>query len=92
MGSEAETVEKAEMKGEDQSRIRIFIGGLGESVTREDVEKVLTQKSLGKVEDIEFVRTKGRSFAYVDFSPSDDHSLSKLFSMVRFQFHPIRCC
>ncbi|KAI9110520.1 hypothetical protein K1719_018386 [Acacia pycnantha] len=38
--------------------------------------------SLGTVDGVDIIRTKGRSFAYVDFipSPTDQNSLSKLFS------------
>ncbi|KAL4317053.1 hypothetical protein AHAS_Ahas15G0346600 [Arachis hypogaea] len=38
--------------------------------------------SFGNVEAVETIRTKGRSFAYLDFlpSPTDDKSLSRLFS------------
>ncbi|CAD5335214.1 unnamed protein product [Arabidopsis thaliana] len=35
---------------------------------------------MGTVDAVEFVRTKGRSFAYIDFSPSSTNSLTKLFS------------
>ncbi|XP_052182596.1 protein REPRESSOR OF SILENCING 3 [Diospyros lotus] len=57
---------------------RIFVGGLGASVTAEDLRK--TFSSLGTVESLEIVRTKGRSFAYFDFLPSSIKSLPKLFS------------
>ncbi|KAJ4959311.1 hypothetical protein NE237_026422 [Protea cynaroides] len=57
---------------------RIFVGGLGESVTADDLQK--TFSSLGTVKSVEIVRTNGRSFAYMDFHPSSDKSLSKLFS------------
>ncbi|KAF5181207.1 RNA-binding (RRM/RBD/RNP motifs) family protein [Thalictrum thalictroides] len=57
---------------------RIFIGGLGEKVSEEDIQK--TFSSLGTIKGIQFVRTNGRSFAYLDFKPSSDKSLSKLFS------------
>ncbi|CDY62692.1 BnaA10g29240D [Brassica napus] len=35
---------------------------------------------MGSVEAVEFVKTKGRSFAYIDFSPASENSLTKLFS------------
>ncbi|XAR50720.1 hypothetical protein NMG60_11005129 [Bertholletia excelsa] len=57
---------------------RIFVGGLGGTVTAEDLRNTFC--SLGKVESVEIVRTKGRSFAYLDFLPSAQNSLSKLFS------------
>lgn len=57
---------------------RIFVGGLGETVTSDDINKMLS--SLGTVKVVDIVRTKGRSFAYLDFLPSSAKSLSKLFS------------
>lgn len=57
---------------------RIFVGGLGEKVTEEDLHK--TFSSLGAVKDVEFVRTNGRDFAYIDFQPSSLKSVPKLFS------------
>ncbi|XP_023884781.1 protein REPRESSOR OF SILENCING 3 [Quercus suber] len=60
------------------SQMRIFVGGLGESVSAEDLQRMFG--SLGVVERLDIVRTKSRSFAYVDFSPSSPKSLSKLFS------------
>ena len=60
---------------------RIFVGGLGESVTAEDLQRLFG--SLGAVQGLDIVRSKSRSFAYVDFSPSSLKSLSKLFSTVR---------
>ena len=64
---------------------RIFVGGLGESVTAEDLQRLFG--SLGVVQGLDIVRSKSRSFAYVDFSPSSLKSLSKLFSTVRKQKH-----
>ncbi|KAJ3693744.1 hypothetical protein LUZ60_009224 [Juncus effusus] len=58
---------------------RIFIGGLGENVTTNDLKNIFN--SLGKVNNVEFVRTNGRDFAYVDFKPESDKSLQKLFSI-----------
>ncbi|XP_043695396.1 protein REPRESSOR OF SILENCING 3 [Telopea speciosissima] len=71
------------MKGEEEkhdkgNKTRVFVGGLGESVTAVDLQK--TFSSLGTIESIEIVRTNGRSFAYMDFLPSSDKALSKLFS------------
>ncbi|CAN4122061.1 unnamed protein product [Withania somnifera] len=60
--------------------VRIYIGGLGENVTAEDLKKTFSTAQLGKVESMDIVRTKGRSFAYLDLLPSSDKSLPKLFS------------
>ncbi|KAK7350779.1 hypothetical protein VNO77_09722 [Canavalia gladiata] len=57
--------------------VRIFVGGLGEGVSAEDLRRLFA--SLGTVQGIETIRTKGRSFAYLDFL-TDPKSLSKLFS------------
>ncbi|XP_019092677.1 PREDICTED: uncharacterized protein LOC104735182 isoform X2 [Camelina sativa] len=57
--------------------VRLHVGGLGESVGRDDLLKIFSP--MGTVDAVEFVRTKGRSFAYIDFSPSSEKSLSKLF-------------
>ncbi|CAK9177707.1 unnamed protein product [Ilex paraguariensis] len=58
--------------------MRIYIGGLGLSVTENDLIK--TFSPLGKVESADIVRTNGRSFAYLDFLPSSEKALAKLFS------------
>ncbi|KAF8102536.1 hypothetical protein N665_0198s0236 [Sinapis alba] len=58
--------------------VRLHVGGLGESVERDDLLKIFSP--MGSVEAVEFVRTKGRSFAYIDFSPASENSLTKLFS------------
>ncbi|TQD71940.1 hypothetical protein C1H46_042529 [Malus baccata] len=58
--------------------IRIHVGGLGGTVTEVDLRRMFS--SGGTVEGVDIVRTKGRIFAYVDFLPSDDKSLSKLFT------------
>uniref|UniRef100_M4CEN9 RRM domain-containing protein n=1 Tax=Brassica campestris TaxID=3711 RepID=M4CEN9_BRACM len=58
--------------------VRLHVGGLGESVGRDDLLKIFSP--MGFVEAVEFVRTKGRSFAYIDFSPASENSLTKLFS------------
>lgn len=60
--------------------VRLHVGGLGESVGRDDLLKIFSP--MGFVEAVEFVRTKGRSFAYIDFSPASENSLTKLFSTV----------
>ncbi|XP_020587583.1 uncharacterized protein LOC110029575 [Phalaenopsis equestris] len=57
---------------------RIFIGGVGAGVTASDLEH--TFSPLGMVHDVVFVRDNGRNFAFMDFEPSSDKSLSKLFS------------
>ncbi|XP_020235870.1 uncharacterized protein LOC109815529 [Cajanus cajan] len=62
---------------ETQSAVRIFVGGLGEAVSDEDLRTLFS--SLGTVQTIRTIRTKGRSFAYLDFL-TDPKSLSKLFS------------
>nr|XP_025703054.1 nucleolar protein 8 [Arachis hypogaea] len=68
------------MEGQHNKLVRIFVGGLGESITKQDLHSLLS--SFGNVEAVETIRTKGRSFAYLDFlpSPTDDKSLSRLFS------------
>lgn len=73
-----------ERKGEEkvEETTRIYVGGLGEKVTNDDLRKIFS--SLGRVTAVDIVRTKGRSFGYVDFSPSSDKSLPKLFSTVLF--------
>ncbi|CAL4971505.1 unnamed protein product [Urochloa decumbens] len=58
--------------------LRIFVGGLAESVSTADLEAVFA--SAGRVAGVEFVRTNGRSFAYVDFHCPSDKALAKLFS------------
>lgn len=64
--------------GDEITRTRIHVGGLGYNVTEDDLRK--TFSALGNVESAEIVRTKGRSFAYLDFLPSSQKSLVKLFS------------
>lgn len=58
--------------------VRIFVGGLAESVGAADLQAVFA--SAGRVAGVEFVRTSGRSFAYVDFHCPSDKALAKLFS------------
>lgn len=57
---------------------RIFVGGLGASVTPNDLEA--TFSSLGRVHGVEIIRSNDRSFGYMDFEPFSDKALSKLFS------------
>ncbi|KAM0017764.1 putative RNA recognition motif domain, nucleotide-binding alpha-beta plait domain superfamily [Helianthus debilis subsp. tardiflorus] len=61
-----------------REKTRIYVGGLGAGVTEDDLRK--TFSALGEVVSVDVVRTKGRSFAYLDFLPSSDKSLPKLFS------------
>lgn len=60
--------------------LRIFVGGLAESVGAADLEALFA--SAGRVAGVEFVRTNGRSFAYVDFHCPNDKALARLFSTV----------
>ena len=71
----------ASMEEEESEKrtVRIFVGGLGEAVTTDDIRKLF--ESLGIVQSLETIRTKGRSLAYLDFI-ADSKSLSKLFSKV----------
>ncbi|KAL2458848.1 RNA-binding (RRM/RBD/RNP motif) family protein [Forsythia ovata] len=62
-------------------KIRIYVGGLGLSVKEDDLKKTFTSPQLGTVDSVEIMRTKGRSFAYLDFVPVSDKGLAKLFSM-----------
>ncbi|KAK6272851.1 hypothetical protein POUND7_009934 [Theobroma cacao] len=57
---------------------RIHVGGLGQSVSSDDLRKVFS--AVGTVEGLDIIRAKGRSFAYVDILPSSSNSLSKLFN------------
>ncbi|XLS51535.1 hypothetical protein HN51_012212 [Arachis hypogaea] len=68
------------MEGQHNKTVRIFVGGLAESVTKQDLHSLFS--SFGNVEAVETIRTKGCSFAYLDFlpSPTDNKSLSRLFS------------
>ncbi|XP_047160085.1 protein REPRESSOR OF SILENCING 3-like [Vigna umbellata] len=67
----------AEEVEESNNAVRIFVGGLAETVSIEDLRSLFS--SLGSVQAVQTIRTKGRSFAYIDFH-SDPKSLSKLFS------------
>ncbi|KAI3715239.1 hypothetical protein L6452_22212 [Arctium lappa] len=69
------------MEGEGEltrEKTRIYVGGLGGGVTEDDLRR--TFSALGEVVAVDVVRTKCRSFAYLDFLPSSDKSLPKLFS------------
>ena len=82
-GREEESREKnktMEGGGGGGGGVRLHVGGLGESVGRDDLLKIFSP--MGSVEAVEFVKTKGRSFAYIDFSPASENSLTKLFSTV----------
>ena len=74
---------------EEEAVIRIFVGGLGESVSSEDLRNIFSSnKSLGLgIQSVEIIRSKGRSFAYIDFFSSSNNSLSKLFNTVFFSIH-----
>ncbi|XP_057958367.1 protein REPRESSOR OF SILENCING 3 isoform X2 [Malania oleifera] len=78
-------MEGEEMHGSSENNIeeggvtRIFVGGLGGAVTEDDIRK--TFSSLGRIKDVDILRTKGRSFAYMDFYASSQAALAKLFSM-----------
>ncbi|AES65742.1 putative RNA recognition motif domain, nucleotide-binding alpha-beta plait domain-containing protein [Medicago truncatula] len=61
----------------EKRTVRIFVGGIGEAVTSDDIRRLF--ESLGSVQSLETIRTKGRSLAYLDFL-ADSKSLSKLFS------------
>ncbi|PPS14616.1 hypothetical protein GOBAR_AA05995 [Gossypium barbadense] len=63
------------------TRTRIHVGGLGQSVNSDDLRKIFS--AVGTVEGVDIVRTKGRSFAYVDILPSTSNSISKLFSTIK---------
>lgn len=54
------------------------MGGLGKNVTQDEIRN--TFSGLGRVDCVDVYRTKARSFAYLDFIPSTEKSLPKLFS------------
>lgn len=61
--------------------VRIFVGGLGESVKEDELRNIFG--SFGTIQgSVDIIRTKGRSFAYCDFIPSSPNSLTKLFGIV----------
>ncbi|EPS66732.1 hypothetical protein M569_08046, partial [Genlisea aurea] len=59
--------------------MRIYVGGLGPSVAEDDIKKVFTSPQLGTVNSVEIIRSKSRSFAYLDFDPVSENGISKLF-------------
>ncbi|KAL5207005.1 hypothetical protein ABZP36_031440 [Zizania latifolia] len=63
---------------DDGAVTRIFVGGLAEGVSAADLETMFA--SFGRVAEVGFVRTNGRSFAYVDFHCPSDRTLAKIFS------------
>ncbi|XP_050218275.1 protein REPRESSOR OF SILENCING 3 [Mercurialis annua] len=77
---------EVEGEGEDNNlkntvpeRVRIHVGGLGDTVTEDELHNLFSKLGLG-FQSVEIIRTKGRSFAYIDFSPQSVSSLTKLFS------------
>jgi len=86
-------VAAAAAEEEEEAVIRIFVGGLGESVSSEDLRNIFSSnKSLGLgIQSVEIIRSKGRSFAYIDFFSSSNNSLSKLFNTVFFQSISVSC-
>lgn len=75
---------------ETQEPIRLFIGGLPENVSAQQLAGRFT--SFGSVSDVVLVpsklqsgRTGCRGFAYVAFSPKDDMALQRCLSVVSFQ-------
>lgn len=60
-------------------KLTFLVGGLGENVREDDLGKIFTA-SLGSVETIFFITTKGRRFAIVEFIPSSPKSIPKIFS------------
>ncbi|CAA0842165.1 RNA-binding (RRM/RBD/RNP motifs) family protein [Striga hermonthica] len=60
--------------------MRIYIGGLGLSVQEDDLKKTFTSPQLGSVQSVEIIRSKGRSFGYLEYAPASDKGLAKLFS------------
>lgn len=84
---------EAAAAAEEEAVIRIFVGGLGESVSSEDLRNIFSSnKSLGLgIQSVEIIRSKGRSFAYIDFFSSSNNSLSKLFNTVFFQSISVSC-
>ncbi|XP_078443149.1 RNA-binding (RRM/RBD/RNP motifs) family protein [Wolffia australiana] len=73
-----ESAEAPALSASSGGKMRVYIGGLGGGVQDSDMLKLFSP--LGRVGCVDFVRTKGRAFAYIDFSPNSDKSLAKLFS------------
>ncbi|KAL3623545.1 hypothetical protein CASFOL_032361 [Castilleja foliolosa] len=63
-----------------EEKLRIYIGGLGSNVQEDDLKKTFTSPQLGTVQSIEIIRSKGRSFGYLEYVPSSEKGLAKLFS------------
>lgn len=66
-------------------RLRLFVGGLGPTVSKSDVQQRFAP--LGSVHQIQIVEGKSGEegqlrFAYVEFEASSEASLRKLFSAV----------
>ncbi|KAL6519253.1 hypothetical protein OROGR_018573 [Orobanche gracilis] len=61
-------------------KMRIYIGGLGSSVQEDDLKKTFTSPQLGTVKSVEIIRSKGRSFGYLEYVPASEKGLAKLFS------------
>ncbi len=85
---ERKTEEKEEV---GEVKLRLFVGGLGPSVSVSDLEQRFAP--LGSVHHIEMISSKAgvdsaavagahRGFAYVEFEASSQASLRKLFSAV----------
>ncbi|PON55411.1 Splicing factor-like protein [Parasponia andersonii] len=68
-----------EEKEREREKVRIYVGGVGEGVREEELRRVF-ELAGGTVEAVDLIRTKGRSFAYVDFLPNSHKSLSNLFA------------
>ncbi|KAL3625241.1 hypothetical protein CASFOL_030695 [Castilleja foliolosa] len=63
-----------------EEKLRIYIGGLGSNVQEDDLRKTFTSPQLGTVQSVEIIRSKGRSFGYLEYVPSSEKGLAKLFS------------
>ncbi|KAL3686836.1 hypothetical protein R1sor_013145 [Riccia sorocarpa] len=78
-------------KGET-GKVRLFVGGLSSSISSVDLKERFAP--LGTVLTVSTPQAKDeepgphRGFAYVDFLPSSDASLRKLFSAVRYDNFP----
>ncbi|WCJ38274.1 RNA-binding (RRM/RBD/RNP motifs) family protein [Euphorbia peplus] len=75
--------EEMDMEGREEDlttkKIRIHVGGLGESVTSDDLCGTFSKLGV-EIEAVDIVRSKGRSFAYIDFSHRSLDALPKLFN------------
>ncbi|KAG6386660.1 hypothetical protein SASPL_151829 [Salvia splendens] len=52
-------------------KLRLHLGGLGSNVQASDLHKTFTSPQLGEVQSVEIIRTKGRSFAYIELNLPD---------------------